>query len=399
MYRIRQMRLLLLPLILFFAAGCTSDKFELFVDVRSELSPGVDFDAVETVLLADEARPALRSSTSTVGAADDFAAGHRVADFSDIEAGAYVLRVSLLLESAVVQSQRLLVQINSDRAVTVSFEAACSGVVCPGPDDPATATECSAGMCIDPPTTCENAAQCPLIDCSSASCEGGVCRYRPVCDGGMDAAMDADTPDASDSGSTDSGPSDTGGGTDTGDADAGTDAAADSAADVGRTPLLIESAALGTPTGLGITISSLWWVGWRFEVPAPGMVVTEVGLNASTDDDGSMFLALVALTGPTDTPDSADLTTGDRVALATFVPGTSSASRDVSTPLSAVLSAGWYAIVAGTGAHGATLGMGRVPDGHVMTSGADVAFSLNQSDGRLIPQAGDRRFFIRGYED
>ncbi len=104
------------------AAACTADPVELFVDVRTALTPGTDFDQVLTELLEDEARPPVRSTRTSVSAVDDFASGHRVAELSEVAQGAYVIRVTALLGDAPVVSRRLFVQLDSARAVTVDLD-------------------------------------------------------------------------------------------------------------------------------------------------------------------------------------------------------------------------------------------------------------------------------------
>ncbi|RLB53151.1 MAG: hypothetical protein DRJ42_12705 [Deltaproteobacteria bacterium] len=139
---------LLVFAVLTFGSACGDENVEIFVDVQTDLVPGTDFDQVSTELLSDEARPPERSSRISAGPADDFVAGHRVAEFADLAKGTYTLRVTLTLADAPVVSERLLIQLVSDRAVTVEIDGACAGVVCPGPGDPAGATECVAGACV-----------------------------------------------------------------------------------------------------------------------------------------------------------------------------------------------------------------------------------------------------------
>ncbi len=48
---------LLLFAALTFGSACGDENVEIFVDVRTDLVPGTDFDQVSTELLSDEARP------------------------------------------------------------------------------------------------------------------------------------------------------------------------------------------------------------------------------------------------------------------------------------------------------------------------------------------------------
>jgi hypothetical protein len=182
---------LLLPLV-----GCSADTYELFVEVRADLAPAVDFDRVVTELFTDELLPAIRRVETSVTAGDDYAAGHRVAELSALEPGSYIVRVTLERAGTAVQTQRLLVRLETDRAVAIRFDAACSGINCPMPGDPSAATECAAGSCVEPSVSCQSASDCPIRgDCASVSCAAELCVYDTTAcfDAGTDADVGVDT--------------------------------------------------------------------------------------------------------------------------------------------------------------------------------------------------------------
>lgn len=159
--------------------------------------------------------------------------------------------------------------------------------------------------------------------------------------------------------------------------------------------IVFESSLLGTYDMTGSALSANFWPGWRFEV-THAVHITEVGFNGSMDDHASIFVAIVALTGPNDTPDSPDLRSTDVLANEVRSPGTSSAPRDIDLTYDVVLQPGWYALVVGTGAHGATSNGGNVTSGHIPVARAQGSFTIRQTDGAFILQSGARRFYLRG---
>jgi hypothetical protein len=121
---------------------------------------------------------------------------------------------------------------------------------------------------------------------------------------------------------------------------------------------LYESATLG-PTGTapgGLEVSSPQFVGSRFFVSGTPTTTRVGGHLYETQfqplGNHQIFGALVALAGPTDVPDSFDLSTPDVLGstLLTLQP----LSNDVSAPLQVSLTPGWYAVIFGSGQFGAT---------------------------------------------
>jgi hypothetical protein len=134
--------------------------------------------------------------------------------------------------------------------------------------------------------------------------------------------------------------------------------------------VIFESGTLG-PTGLtfddfggttepsGSYVSDFAFTGVRFELTQPA-VTTRVGGHFVIDPghDDSFFGAIVRLHSSMDFPDSGDLSTSDVLGhtLLSF-PNT---SAEVFGDLELSLSAGWYALVFGSGLFGAT-GQGAAP--------------------------------------
>jgi len=157
------------------------------------------------------------------------------------------------------------------------------------------------------------------------------------------------------------------------------------------------SAAPGTADSQGVSISTKFWPGWRFEVPADyDLRVRTIGCN-SAGGSGTAFAALVAITGPDAMPAPLDLTGTDLVAAPTVfdVPA---GSGDIRVPVDVTLGAGWYALVFGTGAFGASS-----PDnilitrGHRPVAGAQTPFITNQSANTWYQSThDDLRLFVEG---
>ncbi|MBW2527161.1 MAG: hypothetical protein JRI23_23465 [Deltaproteobacteria bacterium] len=161
--------------------------------------------------------------------------------------------------------------------------------------------------------------------------------------------------------------------------------------------MVLESATEGPPTSSGALISDEFWPGWRFQVPAGGMEVSSVGYFGTKIGVGTIFVAIVALTSGTDEPDSHQLNTADVIALELQDPGlVDLPGMDIHFPLDTSLAAGWYAVVFGTGSHGATSSGGSLKYGHNHVSGQQSIFTLVQSTGGLSTQTAGLRVFVKG---
>jgi hypothetical protein len=114
---------------------------------------------------------------------------------------------------------------------------------------------------------------------------------------------------------------------------------------------IFESATLGPSGTSGYGVGVLDYHGVRFELSETASV-DAIGGHFLAADPGNIFGAIVRLTGPSDMPDSVDLSTPDVLAHAILSPPTP--SGDVSSSLTAQLEPGWYALVFGSGLFGAT---------------------------------------------
>lgn len=169
------------------------------VDLRTDLLPDREFDAVQTELLTPghgEAPPIEVAAS----AEDDFLTGLRVAELPELPLGDHLLEVRLLLGDEVVSTRPLRVVLRDSVAVTVLVTRECAGVACPAPDGDPSATACLAGRCVDagctpqtpelcPEPACREAADCAAAaSCATATCEEGACLVVPddaACLGGQ----------------------------------------------------------------------------------------------------------------------------------------------------------------------------------------------------------------------
>lgn len=119
-------------------------------------------------------------------------------------------------------------------------------------------------------------------------------------------------------------------------------------------PVLLQSAQLGTTGRIGGTsITMNQHPGWRFEIAQPLQVQSVGGhLLSYPDNPGNIFAAIVRLSSIDAMPLGSPFTPEEIVATTTYRPPFPSA--EITTPLSATLRPGAYALVFGTGLFGAT---------------------------------------------
>jgi len=252
-------------------------------------------------------------------------------------------------------------------------------------------------------------------------------RVDAAFDAGMDATVseagpDARTADAGVEGGLPDGGTDAGaldGGRDALVSDAGVDAGTDAGSDAGSfdagptgvcTPsagcLFLECVSTVVPneTMSGMVLSANFWPGFRFQIPTGGDRAVrriEVNLRSGSASAGTIFTALVRLTGPSDTPDASDLTGADVLTtLVIAVPGGTAVSKTVGADTAITVPAGWYAAVFGTGAFGGTLATATVHSnfgGGMCGGGFGYPFSIRQSDGMFILQSATPHMAVEAW--
>lgn len=294
------------------AAGCGDDTYELLIDAKTDLVPGIEFARVRVEVFtrlprAEESAPASRAREHVAARSDAFADGTRVAELAGLAAGEYAVRVRLLDQGGVPVLQRIaLVTLKKTSVFTIVLTRDCRGVICPLAGDDPSHVACLGGRCVDPRCTeetleacgeamCTDATQCATgASCAEARCDHQTCLL--VAQSAMCAAEEWCDPLA---GCTPLPGSGGDGGMDGGSIDAGDDAAtdggvADATVDAGPPPMPTATA-YGTGEGYAITVDAAGnrYVGGYFEGTASFDGATS--LTATSASDG--FVAAYAPDG------------------------------------------------------------------------------------------------------
>lgn len=182
-------------------------------------------------------------------------------------------------------------------------------------------------------------------------------------------------------------------------ADATIDAAVEAGSDAAAERVLARALRWWSVAARGSTRMRIFGRVFASEIAgAPTVQVTEIGLQASVSAGGSMHATLVRLSGPSDTPDMGNLTGSDVVlhTLITFPAGSTATVQRAM--VDATVSSGWYAVVFGTGAFGATAASASVPSAGgagCSLPGSSFPFTIRQSDGMFILQGATPHMFAR----
>jgi len=166
------------------SAACDDDAATLFVDLKTDFVPGVEFQRVRTTLLEGIGPGPMGSRfEEAASTATDYLEGSRIAEIEGLEPGnARVLVEVLEDDGTVVADRRIVVRFSGNRAVTVVVTRTCRARVCPDPGGDSQATECLGGRCVEPGCVEESADMCGPPDCASpADCPGGAACARVRC--------------------------------------------------------------------------------------------------------------------------------------------------------------------------------------------------------------------------
>jgi len=144
-------------------------------------------------------------------------------------------------------------------------------------------------------------------------------------------------------------------------------------------PIIFESATPGASQSGGESILAWQFLGVRFDVLE---TVTTATVGGMLGGRGSLFAAVVALTGPSDFPNTGDLSSSDVVAHTTFTLSNVS-TADLSIPLVTTLNAGKYALIFGTGLFGAT-GEGWLSAAGATNSGTPSYFDYDGINSQYV---------------
>jgi len=160
--------------------ACESDGASVVVDLRTDLVPGVEFVSVRTTLDSP-----VRVDDRSAVMSDDFVAGERVAELTDVPMGGGRLVVSLIDSAGdEVAARALRIDVAGDTGVTVVVTRDCVDVSC------GSSQTCSGGTCVSEfclegvsadrcaPSECAAPEECaPMSGCSEARCVDGLCLY------------------------------------------------------------------------------------------------------------------------------------------------------------------------------------------------------------------------------
>lgn len=224
--------------------ACADESPTLWVDLLTDLRPGVDFTAA-TIRVEPSGGGAAEVVQFVYRGESGFSMGERIGSFP-LPPNDYQVTLTLLNAGATAASQAAVFTLSGDQVITLIISRDCVDVTCPMAADPG-ATSCLGGRCVDPECAlveaecavqCTNASECEPVGCASAQCRAGTCLYYEddgrcedgrcdialgCIDGPVDAGADIAVP-VMDGGALD-GARDSGPGVDAGpEADAGTDA-------------------------------------------------------------------------------------------------------------------------------------------------------------------------------
>ncbi|MFT5353603.1 MAG: hypothetical protein ACI9KE_000803 [Polyangiales bacterium] len=173
-----------LPLFLLLCA-CAPAASSVFVELRTDLIPGIEFERIEVLRFSEDGTELLRQETRSINGRD-FVQGAQVARLEGDD-GDWLIEVRLRdAMDGLVVTQPVLVTVSGDTIVTALISRECRGVECPAALGNATDTACLAGECVSPRCTlespeecgapqCESDESCGSVECGAVQCLDGYC--------------------------------------------------------------------------------------------------------------------------------------------------------------------------------------------------------------------------------
>lgn len=178
------------------ACGSKEETAALFVDLQTDLVPGIEFIGVDVDVYPDvsslDGNPSARGTTYALG---NSTLPVRAAEFLTLPPGSKALRARLVDATGDVRLERIaVVDIGGNTTATLVMTRECQGVSCPGAGDDPSALACLGGRCVDPrctpetpefcpPAECDASTDCPAVSaCAEQRCDFGVCfpTVRPL---------------------------------------------------------------------------------------------------------------------------------------------------------------------------------------------------------------------------
>ncbi len=161
-------------------ASCAGN-LDLAIDLRTDLVPGVEFDAVR--ITVDGATQPLVSAplNATVER------GVRVFE-EQLAPGRHLVNVTLMNGAEEVVGRNYVIQLERSLIFAAVLTRDCRGVECPGAAGSITDSECLGGRCVDPACDEPGGPACPTVepDCrSDADCESTIACVTPICASGV----------------------------------------------------------------------------------------------------------------------------------------------------------------------------------------------------------------------
>jgi len=151
--------------------GCSGDDLTLVVDLRTDLTPGIEFFTVDTRLDGE------RLETTGFLLGQSVFEGRRIAEYGGLGPGTHTVDVDMLDATGTIATRRVVVELRESTGITVLITRDCAGVTCPGSGDDGSATQCHGGRCV-----ADSCAPEVLDDCGDAECTvDGDCPPGPTC--------------------------------------------------------------------------------------------------------------------------------------------------------------------------------------------------------------------------
>jgi len=169
--------------------SCSGDeRFELFLNLRTDLLAGREFTLAEVFLQRPGTLTPVRMER-VITDRDSFLESGRLAEFEGLGAGFHRVIVHLRSSTGELVAERpASVQIRASRLITILITRDCRGVLCEDPERAA----CLQGMCVSDSCTPETTESCPeatcrvdgdcgvaAVTCAESFCAEGACFLRP----------------------------------------------------------------------------------------------------------------------------------------------------------------------------------------------------------------------------
>lgn len=165
--------------------ACAPASSSVFVELRTDLIPGIEFERVEVLRFSEDGTELLRQEARRIDGRN-FVQGAQVARLEGDD-GDWLIEVRLRdAMDGLVVTQPVLVTVSGDTVVTALISRECRGVECPAAVGNATHTACLAGECVSPRCTlespeecgapqCDTDESCGSVECGAVECLDGYC--------------------------------------------------------------------------------------------------------------------------------------------------------------------------------------------------------------------------------